>query len=121
MFEGEPVAFVTGAGSGIGQTTAARFGEKGCRVAVVDRDPTGIDTTLQLLESKGIRAIGIEADVTAEDDVRGAVEQTSRQLGGLDFAFNNAGVGGLGNRSTSTRPTSSRTRLQSTSPAFFCA
>ena len=96
MFEGEPVAFVTGAGSGIGQTTAARFGEKGCRVAVVDRDPTGIDTTLQLLESKGIRAIGIEADVTAEDDVRGAVAQTTRQLGGLDFAFNNAGVGGLG-------------------------
>ena len=96
MFDGEPVAFVTGAGSGIGRTTAARFGEKGCRVAIVDRDPAGIGTSLELLATKGIRAIGIEADVSVEDDVRMAVERTTEDLGGLDFAFNNAGVGGLG-------------------------
>ena len=96
MFEGEPVVFVTGAGSGIGQATAARFAEKGCRVAVVDRDRDGAKTTVELLESNGSRAIAIEADVTVEDDVRKAVEQTRQDLGGLDFAFNNAGVGGLG-------------------------
>ena len=96
MFRGEPVAFVTGAGSGIGQTTAVRFGEEGCRVAIVDRDTAGLTTTLELLDAKAIRATAIEADVTIEGDVRMAVERTQQELGGLDFAFNNAGVGGLG-------------------------
>ena len=96
MFTGEPVAFVTGAGSGIGQTTAARFAEKGCRVAVVDKDPAGITATLELLKPKGIQVIGIHADVTVEEDVRLAVDRTCQDLGGLDFAFNNAGIGGLG-------------------------
>ena len=96
MFAGEPVAFVTGGGSGIGQVTAQRFAEKGCRVAIVDRDSAGIKTSLELLVSQGGRAIGIEADVTIQGDVQRAVEETAEELGGLNFAFNNAGIGGLG-------------------------
>lgn len=96
MFQGEPVAFVTGGGSGIGRSTAVRFGENGCRVAVVDTDAAGLGATLELLESKGIQTIGVEADVSLEIDVRLAVERTRKELGGIDFAFNNAGIGGAG-------------------------
>jgi NAD(P)-dependent dehydrogenase (short-subunit alcohol dehydrogenase family) len=96
MFPGKPVALVTGAGSGIGKSTAIRFGDQGCRVALVDRDETGLTATLELLTSKGIQAIGVRADVAVEDDVRMVVERTNRELGGLDFAFNNAGIGGVG-------------------------
>jgi len=96
MFSGEPVALVTGAGSGIGRATAARFGDQGCRVAAVDKDEPGLATTLEMLESRGIRAIGIRADVSVESDVQMAVERTNKEFGSLDFAFNNAGIGGVG-------------------------
>ena len=82
------VAFVTGAGSGIGQTAARRFAEEGARVAVADWRPDAARETAAELEG----AIAVEVDVTSAAAVEAALKQVVEAFGGLDVVVNNAGV-----------------------------
>lgn len=86
------VAFVTGAGAGIGRATARAFATAGTSVAVIDVNEANLNETARLIEGAGGRAIAIRADVASETEVEAAVAQTIEALGRLDFAFNNAGV-----------------------------
>ncbi|MEU1446409.1 SDR family oxidoreductase [Streptomyces mirabilis] len=85
-------AFVTGAGSGIGRTTAVAFARAGARVALADLSADGLQETARLIEEAGGRALALACDVTSEDDVRSALDDTMQAFGRLDVAFNNAGV-----------------------------
>ncbi|WP_254545574.1 SDR family NAD(P)-dependent oxidoreductase [Halomarina pelagica] len=84
-------AFVTGAGSGIGRAYAEGLAEAGASVACVDVDGNAATETADSLPTD---AVAVPADVTSEEDVAAAVEQTANELGGLDAVFPNAGVGG---------------------------
>ncbi|MDQ1067063.1 NAD(P)-dependent dehydrogenase (short-subunit alcohol dehydrogenase family) [Streptomyces canus] len=86
------VAFVTGAGSGIGRTTAVAFARAGARVALADLSADGLRETARLVEEAGGRALALTRDVTSEDDVTSALGDTVQAFGRLDAAFNNAGV-----------------------------
>ncbi|MCX4856269.1 SDR family oxidoreductase [Streptomyces canus] len=86
------VAFVTGAGSGIGRATAVAFARAGARVALADLSPDGLRETARLVEEAGGRALSLTCDVTSEDDVKSALGDTVQAFGRLDAAFNNAGV-----------------------------
>lgn len=86
------VAFVTGAGSGIGRATALAFAQAGASVAVVGRTEASTQETVQLIEEAGGRAIAIRCDVAKEDEVQAAVARTALAFGRIDFALNNAGV-----------------------------
>ena len=86
------VAFVTGAGTGIGRAAALGFAGAGARVAVVGRSDGNIQETVSLIETAGGHAIAIRADVAKEGEVKAAVEKTIEAFGGIDFALNNAGV-----------------------------
>ncbi|MFD9429582.1 SDR family oxidoreductase [Streptomyces sp. NPDC060002] len=86
------VAFVTGAGSGIGRTTAVAFARSGAHVALADRSEDGLRETARLIEEAGGQALALTCDVTSEDDVRSALGDTVQAFGRLDVAFNNAGV-----------------------------
>jgi len=86
------VAFVTGGGSGIGRATALAFAQAGASVAVVDISEAALNETVQAIASFGGQALGIKADVTKSEDIRAALAQTVEKLGGLDAAFNNAGI-----------------------------
>jgi NAD(P)-dependent dehydrogenase (short-subunit alcohol dehydrogenase family) len=86
------VAFVTGAGSGIGRATATAFAAEGADVVVADIDSAGNKETTRLAAEHGGRVLAIACDVTSSRDVRAAVEQTVREFGRLDIAFNNAGI-----------------------------
>jgi NAD(P)-dependent dehydrogenase (short-subunit alcohol dehydrogenase family) len=77
---------VTGGASGIGAAVADRFAAEGARVAVLDRDVTGVDG----------RYLAVQADVTDDASVRAAVEAAAAELGGLDALVNNAGIGAQG-------------------------
>lgn len=90
-YEGK-VAFVTGAGSGIGRATAIAFAAEGAKVALVDLREDGIAETGELIENAGGRSIPVLADVSDYASVEAAVATTVRELGGLDAAFNNAGI-----------------------------
>jgi NAD(P)-dependent dehydrogenase (short-subunit alcohol dehydrogenase family) len=86
------VALVTGAGSGMGLTTAQAFAAEGAAVVLADVNEAQTRAAAKQLVDAGHEAIGVRCDVTNEADVRAMVEQTVSTFGRLDAAFNNAGV-----------------------------
>jgi NAD(P)-dependent dehydrogenase (short-subunit alcohol dehydrogenase family) len=86
------VAFVTGAGSGIGRTTALAFAREGASVVVADVSEQGNRETARAIEELGGRALALRCDVTQSEDVRAALDQAVDAFGRLDIAFNNAGA-----------------------------
>ncbi len=89
----ERVAFITGAGNGIGAGLARRLGEMGYRVAVVDVDH---DAARGVAAEIGESALALEADITDMASLEAAVDTTVQKLGGIDVAFANAGVATAG-------------------------
>ena len=85
------VAFVTGAGSGIGRATAHAFIAAGYAVAFVDRDSAAI---AREVGAAGANALAITCDVTDDTSVQAAIAQTVAAFGRLDAAFNAAGIDG---------------------------
>jgi 3-oxoacyl-[acyl-carrier protein] reductase len=88
----DKVAFVTGAGRGIGAATAIRLASDGAKVAVVDLTEDNGKATAETIRAAGGQAITIGCDVSQRDQVDAAVEETVAQLGGLHVLVNNAGV-----------------------------
>jgi NAD(P)-dependent dehydrogenase (short-subunit alcohol dehydrogenase family) len=86
------VAFVTGAGSGIGRAAALAFARAGASVTVADISEQGSRETTRLIEEQGGHALSVRCDVTRTEDVKAALGRTIEAFGRLDFAFNNAGV-----------------------------
>src|SRR6202044_2800459 len=89
------VALVTGASSGIGETTALALAEEGATVALVARRRDRLEALAERIGGNG-KALVIEADVTDQDQAEGAVARTVDELGRLDTLVNNAGVMLLG-------------------------
>src|SRR5918995_4986405 len=86
------VAFVTGAGNGIGRAAALAFAREGASVVAADVSEEGNRETARLIEEIGGRALAVRCDVTRTEDVRAALDKTVEAFGRLDFAFNNAGI-----------------------------
>ena len=86
------VAVVTGAGAGIGRATALAFAAEGLKVVVADLDVAGGEGTVELITAAGGTAVFVRCNVTLEADVEQLMAQTISHYGGLDYAFNNAGI-----------------------------
>lgn len=86
------VAFVTGAGSGLGQAMAEAMAENGASVACFDLNPAGLEETADFCRAAGAQVITIRGDVCDRAQVDAAVERTVAELGRLDVAFANAGI-----------------------------
>jgi NAD(P)-dependent dehydrogenase (short-subunit alcohol dehydrogenase family) len=90
----QSVAFVTGAGSGIGRATAIRFAQLGARVAVVDFSASNGRACVDHINALGGESIFIQADVTQSEQVDNAIRSTVSAFGRIDVAHNNAGTEG---------------------------
>jgi NAD(P)-dependent dehydrogenase (short-subunit alcohol dehydrogenase family) len=88
------VALVTGGTSGIGRATALAFARAGAGVAFSARHADAARATCEAIEAAGGRALFVQADVRQEVEVKQLVERVQAHFGRLDFAVNNAGVGG---------------------------
>lgn len=88
------VVLVTGGGSGIGRTTALAFAEMGAEIVIAGRRKSEGEETVQMIREGGKKATFVRTDVTKEIEVEAMVEHTVNVHGGLDYAFNNAGIEG---------------------------
>lgn len=88
------VALVTGAASGIGRACAQAYAREGARVAVSDIDEAGGLETVELIEQSGGEAFFIKTDVSDPADCDKLIRQTVERYERLDYACNNAGIGG---------------------------
>jgi NAD(P)-dependent dehydrogenase (short-subunit alcohol dehydrogenase family) len=86
------VALVTGAGSGMGLSTAQAFAEAGAAVVLADINEAALRAATDGLTAVGHRALGVTCDVSDEDQVAAIVERAVATFGRLDMAFNNAGI-----------------------------
>jgi len=87
------VAFVTGAGSGIGQMIAYGFASAGAKVACFDlREDGGLLETVSTIQEMGGSAFAYTGDVRDITHLRAAIAEVKRQFGRLDVALNAAGI-----------------------------
>ena len=88
------IAVITGAGSGIGRATTARFVAEGAQVLAVDRNAEGAIETARLAGNGPGRCVAMEQDVTADDAPQKVFAHCAAELGAANILINNAGIGG---------------------------
>lgn len=88
------VAIVTGAAAGIGRAAVLAFAKAGARVVAADVNEAGGEETVRLAGAAGGEARFVRTDVTRDEDVARMVQVARDAFGGLDYAFNNAGIEG---------------------------
>jgi NAD(P)-dependent dehydrogenase (short-subunit alcohol dehydrogenase family) len=112
------VALVTGASSGLGQQFARALAENGAAVALVARRADRLEAFKAELETSGAKAIAIEADVNARDDMVRAFDRTEKAFGTVTVLVNNAGIA-HGGRATDMTPEEWRKVLGTNLDAVF--
>jgi len=92
-FDGK-VALVTGGGSGIGRATALAFAREGAQVVIGNRNVQRGEETVSMIRDAGGTASFRRTDVLVAADIEALVDHAITKYGGLDLAFNNAGLEG---------------------------
>ena len=86
------VAIITGAGSGIGRTTALLFSEEGAKVAIVEIDKEKGQDTANMIRGKGQEALFIPTGITDPSQVMSMVRKVIEAYGKINILVNNAGL-----------------------------
>jgi NAD(P)-dependent dehydrogenase (short-subunit alcohol dehydrogenase family) len=86
------VALITGAGGGIGRSSALRFAAEGARVVVADMQESAGRETVGLVKSRAGEADFVRVDVSRAGEVEAMVAFAEKRFGKLDVLFNNAGI-----------------------------
>jgi NAD(P)-dependent dehydrogenase (short-subunit alcohol dehydrogenase family) len=95
IFEGKTV-IITGGASGIGRALGEGLARRGALVTLADINSSLLDETVSSLTGGGHKAKASVLDVTDYEAVKKLVDETAREHGRLDYIFNNAGIGVLG-------------------------
>lgn len=90
------VAIVTGSTAGIGFAIAKNLALKGAKVVINGRTLKKLKNAEQEIESLGGKILAIQADATAETEIKSIVEETVQYFGKIDILVNNAATTGVG-------------------------
>jgi short-subunit dehydrogenase len=97
------VAVVTGASSGIGESTALLLARAGARVVLAARRVERLEALTERIEAHGGDALPVRCDVTVPADLEELAARTDEAYGRCDILINNAGIGGGGAFADRTR------------------
>lgn len=86
------VAFITGAGGGMGREAALMFAKEGAKIVANDYRPEAVEETVDFVKKQGGQAIAAPGDVAHADDVKRAIELGEKEFGKINILYNNAGV-----------------------------
>jgi NAD(P)-dependent dehydrogenase (short-subunit alcohol dehydrogenase family) len=86
------IAVITGAGAGMGKSTALLFAKEGAKIVVVDYVKKTAEDTAAQINSSGGQAVAVIGDVSQWKDIDTAVVKAVDSFGRLDSMVNNAGV-----------------------------
>jgi len=86
------VAFITGAGAGIGEATAKLFAQQGASVVVFDRDRSGAEGVAGAIRAAGGKAFAVAGDVRDIQCIKDTVDRAGTEFGGIHILVNNAGI-----------------------------
>ncbi|WP_345239407.1 3-ketoacyl-ACP reductase [Pontibacillus salipaludis] len=87
------VAYITGAGSGIGRATAIQFAKEGIHLGLIARTESKLKEVRDIVTSYGVKASYARADIASLNQVEEAVELLKEQVGPADILVNNAAIG----------------------------
>jgi meso-butanediol dehydrogenase/(S,S)-butanediol dehydrogenase/diacetyl reductase len=98
----DKVAIVTGGGGGIGEGICLRLAEEGADVTVSDINCDTADKVAEKIRGKGRKALAVKTDVSQPDQCRALVQDTLKEMGGLDIMVCCAGIMGFAHRKGKT-------------------
>jgi NAD(P)-dependent dehydrogenase (short-subunit alcohol dehydrogenase family) len=87
----DKVAYITGAGAGIGRAAAELFAREGATVIVAEFNAENGLACADAINAAGGKAKFVHTDVTSEDNVRASIEAAVHFAGRIDVLYNNAG------------------------------
>ncbi|WP_317628903.1 MULTISPECIES: 3-oxoacyl-[acyl-carrier-protein] reductase [Clostridium] len=86
-------AIVTGASRGIGRAIAIKLADLGANVVLNYRsDINSVNEVVKEIESKGVKAVAIQGDISKFEDAKKIVDEAMEKLGSIDILVNNAGI-----------------------------
>jgi short-subunit dehydrogenase len=85
-------AVVTGAARGIGEKIAHALAKKGMNIVLVDRLENELEQVRAALAGKGVKVVSLVADIGTYEACTEVLEQSEKELGGIDVLVNNAGL-----------------------------
>src|SRR2546429_6519547 len=88
----DKVVVITGASSGIGESTAKLLAKQGAKVVLGARRSNRIDAVVQEISASGGKAIGFATDVTKRAEVEALIQGAVDGFGRVDVLLNNAGI-----------------------------
>jgi NAD(P)-dependent dehydrogenase (short-subunit alcohol dehydrogenase family) len=88
------VAFITGAGSGLGKSMALCMANEGASIAIVDINLANARSVAREIKTMNSKVLALKADVTKSTQVSDAVKRTLTRFGKIDIVVNDAGTGG---------------------------
>ena len=84
-------AAISGGSQGIGNQIARSLADEGCNVSISARGEERLQQAVQDLESRGVKAIGVQCDLSTEDGCKKFIDDTVAAFGELDILVNNVG------------------------------